>query len=229
MEKIKAESMYDKAAMRVILQPLIDEELAEFDEWNKIPHEYSQEFHGRFKQIMLRDKFMRGCRTAAVWARKIAVCFAVVITLALVACTAIEPIRERVADAFVTWYEKYNDIVFEMTDKVGIPMQPTYIPEGYYEAYRDETDTDLILMYENDEMLCYAFTRFINREGFEHSIDNEKRIMEEIEWRGGKAIFFKPLYEYAGYSMMWEEDGYIYTVDCDVSKEELFKFAESVK
>lgn len=229
MEKIREESMYDKAAMRVILQPLIDEELAEFDELNKIPHEYSGEFLYRLKRIFRNDKIKRGCRIAAKWARKVAVCLAVVITLALVACAAIEPIRERIANAFVTWYEKYNDIVFEMSDEVGVPMQPTYIPEGYNEVYRYEFENDLTLVYENDEMMCYIFDRSINREGFEHLIDNEKRTMEEIDWRGGKAIYFKPIYDNIEYSMMWEENGYIYDVCVDVSEEELLRFAESVK
>lgn len=229
MEKLKNESLDEKAAMRVILQPVVDEEIAEFDKWNKIDHEYSPEFKRRIARIFQNDRLKRSGRRAAVYGRKIAVCFAVIVTLTLVACVSIKPIREKVAGAFVTWYEKRNDISYEVTDEVGVPMQPTYIPEGYEEVYRDEFETDLILSYENDEMLGYSFTRTKNHEGFEWRMDNEKRVMEEIVWRTGKAIYFRPIFEKAGHTMMWEENGYIYTVSSDVSKEAMIEFAEGVK
>lgn len=229
MEKLKNESLDEKAAMRVILQPVVDEEIAEFDKWNKIDHEYSPEFKRRITRIFQNDRLKRSGRRAAVYGRKIAVCFAVIVTLTLVACVSIEPIREKVAGAFVTWYEKRNFIEFEVINEAGGPMSPTYIPEGYKEVYRDETDTDLIIMYENEEMQIFIFTRNKNHEGFEWRVDNEKRVMEEIVWRTGKAIYFRPIFEEASHTMMWEESGYIYTVGSDVSKEAMIEFAEGIK
>ena len=39
-----ADSSFEAAAMRIIIQPLIDEELKAFDAYNAIPHEYSLNF-----------------------------------------------------------------------------------------------------------------------------------------------------------------------------------------
>lgn len=228
MEKLKNESLYEKAAMRVILQPVVDEEIAEFDEWNKIPHEYSPEFERRIVKIFRKDRLKRSCRSAAVYGRKIAVCFAVIVTLALVACAAIEPLRERVADAFVTWYEKWNGIVYETSETTGEPLLPTYVPDGYEITYYDVTDELAVIEYVNNKN-SFAFMRTKNYHDKESFVDNEKCVMEEIEWRDGKAIYFKPIYEGVQHSMMWEEGGYVYIIDSSVSKEELIKFAESVK
>lgn len=229
MGKMKNESLYEKAVMRVILQPVVDEEVEEFDVWNKIEHEYSPEFYQKIAKIFRNERIKTNTRCAVIYGRKIAICFAVIVTLALVACTVIEPIREKFAGAFVAWYEKHYNISYEIEDNLGSPMQPTYVPEGFYEVYREEFENDLILTYENSEMLSYSFTRSENTDNFSAGVDNEKRVMEEIEWNGGKAIYFKPLSEELGHLIVWEDNGYIYSVASDISKEEMLKFAEGVK
>ena len=116
-----------------------------------------------------------------------------------------------------------------MTEELGAPLEPTYIPEGYYEVYRDEFENNLTIAYENDEMLAYYFSRKQNIDDSSSDMDNEKCVMEEMEWKSGKAIYFRPLHDNISHDMMWEESGYIYTVSSDVSKEEMLKFAEGVK
>lgn len=228
MGKLKDESLYDKAAMRIILQPVVEEEIAEFDEWNKIPHEYSPEFKRGITRIFRHDRLKRNYRKAAVYGRRVVVGLAVIVTLALVACAAIEPIREKIAEAIVTWYEKRNEVVYEMTKEVGEPMLPTFVPDGYEVVYYDVTDELAVIEYDNGSN-SYAFMRTKNRKDKKILVDNEQRIMEEIAWGDDKAIYFKPNTAEDRYMLMWEKDGYIYVVDSDISKEEMLVFAEGVK
>lgn len=220
--------IYDNAAMRIILQPLIEEELLAFDEYNLIPHNYSKDFTKRVYKVFRNDRIKRRCKTIAEWTRRVAVCLMVFITLILVACASIKPIREKIADAFVTWYEKRNEIVFEYIEEEAVMMLPTYVPEGFVETYRDVNESLGLITYENDNLDHYVFSCYLN-DGKGELVDNEGGQLVEIEYNGGKAIYYDPLYEGEEFGLIWQSKGYVYNVITNISKEELFRFAESIE
>lgn len=229
MEEKKVDSLYDKALMQIVIQPLVDIELAEFNKYNNIPHEYSDEFKKRLKKVFLREKIKHACKTVTVWGRRVAVCFIIVAMLALVACATIEPLREKIANAFVTWYEKYSIVSYEQTNIVTEFKLPTNIPNGFNVIYRNENDTSCIIIYENSEMNRFVYTGDKINDNVNWLVDNEGVTMEEVDLNGTKAVYFKPLNEYDVHLIMWEDGNYVYTVDTDISKEELINFAESIK
>ncbi len=231
MEKIKKDEFYDRAAMRVILQPLVEEELEEFDAYNQIPHEYSDTFMKRIGGIFRRDGVKRGFRKSFMYIRKVAVCVAALLMLTLVACAAIKPLRDRVANAFVTWYEEYAAVSYEVEEEEIKLKQPTVIPEGYVEIerYEYEGSSKLSIDYINDEGMQIFFDRYENYKGFELYVDREHTNMMEIDFNGMKAIYMEPQIEGGMYSLMWQEGNMVYCVDSDESKEKLLEFAENVK
>lgn len=62
----KADSSFEAAAMRIIIQPLIDEELEMFDTYNAIPHEYSPEFQAKLKKLLNRYRFISFSRSSVL-------------------------------------------------------------------------------------------------------------------------------------------------------------------
>ncbi len=231
MDQTRKDKIYDKAAMRVILQPLIEEELAEFDEYNKIPHEYSDEFMQRINRVFRQDRLNRGLKKSFVYLKKAVVCFSILLMLTLVACTAIKPLRDKVANAFVTWYEKYAAISYEVEESEVKLKQPTVIPEGYTETERYEVDwdADLYIVYTNNDDKRIIFDRSKNRENKELYVDREHVNMLEIDFNGTKAIYLEPKEQGDMYSLIWYEGDLIYCVNSETSKEEMMEFAKNVK
>ncbi len=231
MDQLKRDELYDQAAMRVILQPLVEEELAEFDAYNQIPHEYSAKFMDRLRGIFRRDSIKRGVRKTLLYARKVFVCVSVAFVLLLAACSAVKPIRDRVADAFVTWYEKYAGISYTVGETISSLKQPTVIPEGYVETerYEDEDEMFLYIVYTNDEGNRLIFEREENYEGYEFYVDRNHVNMLEIDFNGTDAIYLEPQREGDTYSLIWQEGNMIYFIHADESKEIMLEFAGSAK
>ncbi len=231
MDQMRKDELYTKAAMRVILQPLIEEELAEFDEYNKIPHEYSDEFMRRINKIFRQDRLRRGIKKSMVYLKKAVVCFSILLMLTLVACTAIKPLRDKVANAFVTWHEKYAAISYEVEEDEVKLKQPTVIPEGYTETERYEYDgnSDLLIVYMNNDDKRIIFDRSKNRENKELYVDREHVNMLEIDFNGKKAIYLEPKEQGDMHTLIWNEGDIVYCVDSDTSKEVMLELAENVK
>ena len=231
MDQIKRDNLYDKAAMRVILQPLVEDELAEFDTYNQISHEYSAEFMDRIRGVFRRDNIKRKVRRSFICVRKVLIYASVAIVLLLAACAAVKPIRDRVADAFVKWYEMYAEISYTTEDAEVELKLPTLIPDGYIEIDRLESDvnSNLYLIYVNDEGKQIIFDRSENQEAYELLVDREHVNILEIDFRGMRAIYLEPQREENMYSLIWQEKNVIYCIHVDESKEILIEFAESVK
>lgn len=231
MDKILKEDFYERAAMRVILQSLVEEEVARFDELNQIPHEYSEESMKRIKGILRRDKAKRGLQKTLVYAKKVAICASVALLLFLAACAAVKPLREKMAEAFITWYDKYAAISYPAEEAERKLMLPTVIPGGYVETNRQESadDFDLYLIYQNDKGNRIIFLREEDGENNELYVDREHATMTEIDFRGGQAVYMEPQQESFPYSLIWQEGGTVYCICAEESKELLFEFVENVK
>jgi len=218
----KADSSFEAAAMRIIIQPLIDEELKAFDAYNTIPHEYSPEFHTKLKKLLNRHRIINFSRSAGLWCKRVAVCLMLIVTIAFVSCAAIEPLREKIADAFITWYSEYVDIHFS-PENTGSPVmkKEIFVPEGYTLLHEVEKNDHYIARYMNtsNELLSYAVTPHNQKEkGF----DIEHHTIETVSLSTVDGIFFLGK---SGYENMltWSINGYDYTITGFLTLDEMKK------
>ncbi len=181
-KKLEQEDSYEFAAMRVIIQPLIDERLSQIDEYNAIPHEYSEESMKRIRGIFRRQRLWEHAKVGMIWSRRIAVCFMILITLTFVACASIEPLREKIANAFLTWYDEYVAISFENVSEEVVLKDITYIPEGYVLIENHELDGHRIAIYEDNVGKRFEFIRQPNYDETDQTLyDSEYYTMSHIE------------------------------------------------
>ena len=218
---------YNDAAMRIILQPLVEDELKRFDENNKRPHEYSAEFKRNVQKLFRNAEIRDAARVAAVWGRRIAACVMIILTVVLASCAVIKPLREKIAGAIVEWFEEYVAVYFEDDSTEPLMREPRYVPEGYAVVSDVALDDYRAIRYANEAVELITFICEPNNEDAA-LFDSEQHEIENVKIGKSEGIFFK---DAAGTDNMisWATDGYIYHVIGNVSCNELVHIAEEVQ
>ena len=221
----KADSSFEAAAMRIIIQPLIDEELEMFDTYNAIPHEYSPEFQAKLKKLLNRYRFISFSRSSVLWCKRVAICLMLIATLTFVSCVAIKPLREKIANAFITWYSEYVSVYFSSEDSGAPEMQKEIsVPEGYTLLHEVDKNDYYTARYMNasNELLTYTISPHQQKETF---YDTEHHTIESTSVSTVEGIF---LIGEAGYENMltWSINGYDYSIVGFISLEEIKKMLE---
>lgn len=220
LNRNNADSSFEAAAMRIIIQPLIDEELEAFDAYNAIPHEYSPEFQAKFKKLLNRYRFISFSRSAELWCKRVAVCLMLIVTVTFVSCAAIEPLREKIADAFITWYSEYVEVYFSPTDSGITEMQKIIsVPEGYTLLHEVAENGYYTARYMNDfnELLTYTITPHSPQET---AYDIEHHTIETVSISTVEGIFFRGKNGY-GNVLAWSINGYDYKIAGFISLDEM--------
>ena len=218
---------YESAVMRVIIQPLVEEELDLFDTYNSIPHTYSDKFQKKLRRIFRKDRARRILWRTGVVCRRIAVCLMVAAAITLISCAAIKPLREKIADAILTWYDEYVAVVFMKDDNTAIMKELTYIPESYVLAETYEMDETFIQFFVDPNGMKLKFS-CMRHMGDAVLYDHEHFLLEEIHIGNDEGIFFigEPGY---GNMITWVSQGYEYSIAGEVTREEFVKMIESLQ
>lgn len=217
---------YDSAVMRVLVQPLLDEDLARFDEYNKIPHECSAEFEKRIINLFNREKILSYGRISLVWLKRVAICAMIGTMILLVSCAAIKPLREKIVNAVVEWYTEYVSVYFESETLEPTTKKLTYIPAEYTLVQESNLDDYSFVRYSDDVGNLITFTcEPSNRDSVLY--DSERHNIEQIEINGSKGLFFVGDSDIS--FITWEEDGYTYSISGCCEQKELIKMAESLE
>lgn len=223
----KTNDSYDAAVMRVLVQPLLDEDLDRFDEYNEIPYEYSETFNKKINRLFRREELRSYGRISWVWAKRAAICAMVGIMLTLASCAAVKPLREKIANAVVEWYTEYVAVYFEDETSEPILRRPTYIPGGYSLIQENSLDDYIFIRYadsNSDDIISFTCE---NNGDTSTLYDNERHSMEQIEINGNKGLYM--FGESESNILTWTENGYVYSIVGYCDKEELLKMAESLK
>lgn len=229
-KKLEQEDSYEFAAMRVMIQPLIDERLAQIDEYNARPHEYSEESMQRIRGIFRRQRMRDHAKIAILWSKRVAVCFMILITLTFVACATIEPLREKIANAFLTWYDEYVDVTFEKSSDEVILKDLTYIPEGCILIDNQELNGHKITLYEDKNGNYLDFSRIpYYTENTTESYDSEYYKMQSIIIGDIECIMMTSTDEKQHIMITWLENGCIYNIASYLPLEEVIKMVKSVQ
>lgn len=223
-------SAYEAAAMRMVIQPLVEEDLALFDGYNAIPHTYSRNFLNRLDKLFQKNRLLKSRTGTAKWYTRFAVCFALILVIALTACVAITPMRESIAEVIISWYSEYISIHFEGSDSYPIPKKPTYIPDGFEQYWVTGTadyNDYYIEYYRKKGGLRLNFTRYImGLDG--NSYDNEHHSIENITINGINGILLRGK-EGHPHILTWSDEGYVYEILGYVDENEIIKMAESIQ
>lgn len=178
-----------------------------------------------------------GYQPANRW-RKSFVLAAVIITVVLSAFTAVAA-HDKIADFFITIYEKYTSIVFSMNGKSSespedTPVEssdgaiaynlPSYIPDGYMQTELELYGEHVFVIYTNssDDDLIFEAN---DPDNLQITIDSENTKGENVMI--GQFIGF--FYDNKGVqNLVWQDTNCVYMIMGQIGKEEMIEMAESM-
>lgn len=173
------------------------------------------------KRYWLKNRIVKGLKVT----RRIASFVAIIFGLTFITLLQFKEVRAACYNIFVQVTEKYIRFEYSSTQKKKT-INPTYIPDGYSEVERAETDTDCMLIFQNSEderLSIFYFT-----ESDVH-LDNEHYSITEITVNGQKGSYFASTDSRYVNILIWYEDEGYFLIESSLEKDELIKIANNIK
>ncbi|MEG2195666.1 MAG: DUF4367 domain-containing protein [Terrisporobacter sp.] len=204
-----------------------------------IEYEFSSKFKRKMNKLIKYEKRSPIINSIYKYSKKIAIVF-LIITMGLFTLSmSVEATRTKVINTITEIYEEFTSIIFSKEntnisiDQEFKPTLPNYIPNGFNEIDKVESDIGIFIVYENDE---YLQIRYSCDEISNNSIilDTEDAQVEDIKINGYDA---KYIVKDNIQQLVWNDNISSYLIDMESKtsklinndKEELINMAESIK
>ncbi|MBQ8332592.1 MAG: DUF4367 domain-containing protein [Clostridia bacterium] len=225
---MKANDSRGYTAMRRALMPHVTRMTEEIAEEESMSHEYREETMNRIHHIMEEKQPGRSGKLG----QRLAVACLAALLLAGVTSAAVEPIRERIANAFLGQWDSLVTADFDDTgdsEKIVL-MKPGYIPEGFELTETKAEYGSLDLVYENGEGGAVYFSRqeYNDDEKAEILWSGDAYTAEETVIGGNACILLKPARDDVRPSVSWTDDGYLYIIETTLPADGLIRIAEGM-
>lgn len=224
MENVKVTDEWLYKYMPVVDTAIIRELESQVD----AEHEFSRRFERKMKRLIKREAHP-WIGTVKNIVKRVAVFFIGVISATLIFTVSVEAYREMFFDAIKTFFE--DSVLYSyFSDEKEISFknsEPTYVPKGYNELERIESDISLIIIYENDlgEQIVWEQKLVVDGGSMVLDLEYDSQETREI---GGLTV---SVYLYSdGYVMAYYEyNEYVYLITADrLGSEELFRIIGSM-
>ena len=210
--------------------PVVDEAIIRELEDNIEEYEFSDRFERKMKKLMWQEAHS-WIGTFVKYAKKVAIIFGCIIGSMLVVTMSVEAYRVKFFDTLETIYRKaivYTYTGEEETVEFRI-LEPTYIPEGYYEYEKNVYfDMSTHYIYENSEKEYIIWEQMRADDGLTLGVDLEYDKEEKVEING--AIASVRSYDDGRCYIYYEYEHYIIWMWADnLSIEEALKIIKSTE
>lgn len=186
------------------------------------------EKYRRAERKYYNKKMKQSSGTYAVL-RKIAACILICLSVGFAALMAIPTVRASVWDSVVNFYEKYIKFDFNVTsvgeETIG-DYTLGYVPDGFVRTDVVETALKNVYKYENGQNVFNIVYYYYYPEDHTIAYDDEKGKIYTIKINGIDGY----LVEYLGgtYTLVWEYNHTVFTVEGNLYSKELLKIAENI-
>ena len=191
-----------------------------------IDHRFSKKFENRMKKILKQVNKYGNVRRRLSWYKK-TIAIAASVCIVFASAMNVSAVRKAVYEFISIIYEKYTEIFFNSSDTVSTGVfracSPAYIPEGF-QVVTTDLDGFVYLEYaKGEEYILYEQNNLadvsihINTEGIE---------LEDTEFKGFSAKYYS---NQGVQNLIWYDDKYMYSISTTLSREELYKIADSVQ
>lgn len=207
-----------------------EEEIAEgLDEGDGLKlHIFSERHNLRMKKLFAQAEGRERLQYGIKWAGR---CVAAVLVGTLVffsALMTVPEVRAAVKSVVIEWFDQFTKFSSdESAPKEVQNWAPSYIPEEFYEDERYDDFGHVTIRYSNTNGDIIRFS-YIDQSG-SISVDNESRKFYEVV--NGEIIYyvFEAEASNKGNSVIWDQDGYRFTVKGQSSIDNLLNMAKSIK
>lgn len=198
--------------------------------------ELPQSFEKKLKKVISsagRKERAKGIRRAAVKAAvSAAAAFGAVFGVLLIHPDVSASVWDAVRSVFETHDKLEYDGLAEnvSVDNFDDTVRLGYVPEGYRlsEGYYSPISVMLIYIKENSEDEKLYFDYCI-ADGLSMNIDNEHHIYHAFTRDGIKYHYYESTASDFSDMLIWNADGYVFSINAHLSKYELMKIAENLK
>lgn len=230
MKRIR-ENNDDFAGMQAMIQPLLDERLAEIDRLNAQPHEYSEESMERIQKILGNPKKYSRTRTISSLSRRVASVALVAGTVLLTVSLSIQPIRAAIWNFFLEWHEEYFTVQiseeFEQESPRTIENRilPDNLPDGW--TIKTEGESFATGVYQifgtNEEWIFYHQSVV----GGSTSYDSTDVVVEKIRLND-RTDAYRMTYAEGDIAIYWADVYEFSLMGYNISAEQLLEIAENI-
>ena len=183
------------------------------------------EKYRRAERKYYNKKMKQSSGTYAVL-RKIAACILICLSVGFAALMAIPTVRASVWDSVVNFYEKYIKFDFNVTaggeETIG-EYTLGYVPNGFVRTAAYETALKNVCKYENGQNVINI--RYYP-DGHDIAYDDEKGKIYTIKINDIDGYLVE--YLDGTYTLVWEYNHNVFTVDGNISSKEIIKIAENI-
>jgi hypothetical protein len=135
-------------------------------------------------------------------------------------------VRAVVVETITEWYEKYVRFTSTSTEPEKANLEPTYIPDGFWEELCNELDTMTTILYMNEDGVIIQFESGLS--GGSISVDSEGRGYSVIRADGIDYHTFATDDTEKMNAVVWETGGQMYHVASPLPIDEILEIAHSV-
>lgn len=214
------------AILRKAFTEAFEREVAEIEAQPSAAEALPEKYR-RAERKYYNKKMKQSSGTYAVL-RKIAACILICLSVGFAALMAIPTVRASVWDSVVNFYEKYIKFDFNVAaigeETIG-DYTLGYVPDGFVRTDALETALKSVYMYENGKQQFSIRYRYAKDNTIAYDDENGKIHIIDVNGADGY------LMEYGNgrHSLTWQKNGAIFTVDGDISVNEMIKIVEKIK
>lgn len=192
-------------------------------------HIFSDEFERNMKRLAARQKkfYYHMVNTAQ---KRVACAAAVMLIGSFAAIMNVDATRTAIAELFIDTQPDYSNIISvddeDAPETIEEIYEITYGLEGYTIDYKFSSDEKYDVVYMNGE----NYINFVQsvKSSYDVNWNTEGASIEIITLGEYEAIYFCNN-DYNYHHLIWNAEDYVFSVTCNIDKNELKKMAESVQ
>jgi len=187
---------------------------------------FSHEHEKRMMLLFAKENRKERLRKTVKWSKRVAAILILTISLLFGSLMFVPEVRAVVIGTVVEWFDQFTRFTSTAPEAEKTNLEPTYIPNGFWEDYRDGNDFTTIILFINNEDISIFFE--LSKAIAQLSVSNEGYDYEIIKLDSIEYHIFTSLIEKNESFIVWESDGQRYQVASLISVDELLKMALSV-
>lgn len=233
---MKTKQMDDSVFEALFRQAIIDDYNEEID---SIPPKenlmeilsFSPEFELRVKRLFVREQRKDFLKKLLSYSKRAAAVLALATTLFFGVLFFSPEVRAAVKNTVVEWYDKFTTFIFQGEASVTgekKEWQPEYLPQGYYENLVEKLGKTTNLEYVNDSDNTIYLSYRPEGNNTNISVDNENHLLESETINGHEAYIAKATKDDFENGVIWDMEGYTFSIWSKLPIDELIKIAQSI-
>jgi len=189
-------------------------------------HKYSSQHENRMRALFLKEERKESLRKVARWSKRVAVVIILTLSILFGSLMLVPEVRAVVTGTVIEWFDQFVRFYSNASVVEKVNLEPTYIPDGFKEDYRDGGKTITIIIYTNHDDVSILFESqlidaqlSIDNEGYEY----ELKQIDSIDYH-----IFTAIDNGKANMIVWEENGQRYKISSVISTDKILMMALSV-